>query len=133
MWQDSWIRLWQQRMPWFFQKQSILLKIPKIIVPLRSFIKRQTSGTSSYSKWQRVVHRIKTSDNKWQKITNSNEWQQMIQRVTANGSKKTKVILGLTKDASWRFLFKFLYKIQLLYIQQFRPFLNQTIHDIFLI
>ena len=31
----------------------------------RSFIKRQTSDTSSGNKWQRVVQRMTTNDNKW--------------------------------------------------------------------
>ena len=45
-----------------------------------SFIKRQTSGTSSdnewYNEWQRVVQQVTTSDN---------EWQQLVQRVTTGG------------------------------------------------
>ena len=48
----------------------------------RSFIKRQTIGTSSdnewYNEWQRVVQRVTTNDNEWQRVTtNDNEWQQM--------------------------------------------------------
>ena len=49
----------------------------------RSFIKRQTSGTSRDNERQRVVQRVKTNDNEW--TTNDkechnewyNEWQQM--------------------------------------------------------
>ena len=52
-----------------------------------SFIKRQTSGTSSDNEWQRVVQRMTTSDNEWQQVvqrmtTSDNEWQ----RVTISGN-----------------------------------------------
>ena len=49
-----------------------------------SFIKRQTSGTSSenewYNEWQRVTTSGKICDNEWQRVamsgtTNDNEWQ----------------------------------------------------------
>ena len=48
----------------------------------RSFIKRQTSDTSSDKEWQRVVQRVTTNDNKWQGVvqreaTSDNEWQRM--------------------------------------------------------
>ena len=43
---------------------------------LRSFIKRQTSGTSSDNEWQRVRTSGITSDKEWY-----NEWQQVVQRV----------------------------------------------------
>ena len=40
---------------------------------VRSFIKRQTSGTSSDNEWQRM-----TNDNEWQRMTKSgNKWQEM--------------------------------------------------------
>ena len=40
-------------------------------IHVRSFIKRQTSGTASDNEWQQVT----TSDNEWQRITKSdNEW-----------------------------------------------------------
>ena len=37
----------------------------------RSFIKRQTSGISSGSEWQRVVQRVTKRDNEWQLVTAS--------------------------------------------------------------
>ena len=45
----------------------------------RSFIKKQTSDTSSNNEWQRVVQRVTTigitSYNEWQRVTTSdNEW-----------------------------------------------------------
>ena len=67
----------------------------------RSFIKRQTGGTSSdnqwqrvttnynewYNKWQRVVQRVTTNDNEWQwTTTTDNEWQRVVQRMKANES-----------------------------------------------
>ena len=73
-----------------------------------SFIKRQTSGTSSDNEccnesqrittngneWQRVVQRVTTSDNEWQRvIMNENEWQRM----------KT---CGITNDSATRMLLK---------------------------
>ena len=48
----------------------------------RSFIKRQTSGTSSDNEWQRVTTSGTTSDNEWQRVTtNDNEWQRVVQQV----------------------------------------------------
>ena len=50
----------------------------------RSFIKRQTSRTSSDNEWERVVQRMTTSDNEWyNEWTGDNEWQ----RVTKNDSE----------------------------------------------
>ena len=48
----------------------------------RSFIKRQTSGTSSDNEWQRLVQRVTMNGNDWQRMTTSgttsyNKWQQM--------------------------------------------------------
>ena len=48
-----------------------------------SFIKRQTSDTSSdnewYNEWQRVVQRETTRDNEWQRLTtNGNKWQPVV-------------------------------------------------------
>ena len=46
-----------------------------------------TSGTTSDNEWQRVVQRVTTSDNKWQRVTtNDNEQQQ----VTASGTTNEK-------------------------------------------
>ena len=47
-----------------------------------SFIKRQTSDTSSdnewHNEWQRVVQRETTRDNEWPRVTiNDNEWQRV--------------------------------------------------------
>ena len=40
-----------------------------------SFIKRQTIGTTSdndwYNEWQRVIQRVTTNDNEWQRVTTS--------------------------------------------------------------
>ena len=49
-----------------------------LLLNQRSFIKRQTSGTSSDNEWQRMA----TNDNKWQRVTtvcttNDKEWQWM--------------------------------------------------------
>ena len=49
---------------------------------LWSFIKRQTSGTSSDNEWQRVVQRVITNDSEWY-----NEWQRVVQRVTTNDNE----------------------------------------------
>ena len=72
---------------------------------LWSFIKRQTSGTSSDNEWQRmtasgtmsgnewwVVQRVTKNDNEWQRTTTSGatsdkEWQGVIQRVTTSDNK----------------------------------------------
>ena len=55
----------------------------------RSFIKRQTRGTSSGNEWQRVVQRMTTSGtasgNEWQRMTtNDNERHQMTKRGTTS-------------------------------------------------
>ena len=55
---------------------------------LRSFIKRQTSGTSSDNEWQRVVQRVTTSS-----TTSDNEWQRVVQRATTSGT---------TSDNEWQ-------------------------------
>ena len=54
----------------------------------RSFVKRQTSGTSSDSEWQGM----KTSDNEWYNewqgvTTNDNEWQRVVQQVTKSDNE----------------------------------------------
>ena len=64
----------------------------------RSFIKRQTNGTASDNKWQRVVQRVtmtksgKTNDNEWRWVTtigttSDNEWQRVVQRLIAKVSR----------------------------------------------
>ena len=58
----------------------------EISIKKRSFIKRQTSGTSSDNEWQRVTTSGTTSDKEWQRVTTSdnewyNEWQRVVQQV----------------------------------------------------
>ena len=65
---------------------------------LWSFIKRQTSGTSSDNEWYNEWQRMTTSDNEWQRVvqrvtTNDNEWQRVVQRVTTSGT---------TSDNEWQ-------------------------------
>ena len=43
--------------------------IHEIVRLIRPFIKRQTSGISNDNKWQRVVQRMTTIDNKWKWVT----------------------------------------------------------------
>ena len=63
---------------------------------LRSFIKGQTSGTTSDNKWQRVTASCTTSDNEWQRVVQwvttsgtkrDNEWQRVVQRMTASDNE----------------------------------------------
>ena len=55
---------------------------------LRSFIKRQTSGTSSDNEWQRMTTSDNEWYNEWQRMTTSdNEWQRVVQQVTTNDSE----------------------------------------------
>ena len=50
-----------------------------------SFIKGQTSGTSSNNEWQRVTANDNEWYNEWQRMTMSdNEWYNEWQRVTAS-------------------------------------------------
>ena len=44
----------------------------------RPFLKRQTSGTSGESEWQRIVQQVTTNDKEWQ------EWQRVVQRMTTS-------------------------------------------------
>ena len=72
----------------------------QVICYVWSFIKRQTSGTSSDNEWQRMT----TSDNEWQRVTTSGatsdkEWQRVIQRVTTNDSEWQRMI---TSDKEWQ-------------------------------
>ena len=56
--------------------------------PWRSFIKRQISGTSNDSKWQRMTTSGTTDHNKWQRVTMSDsECQQVVQQLKTNESK----------------------------------------------
>ena len=57
-----------------------------------SFIKGQTSGTSSNNEWQRVTANDNEWYNEWQQMTMSdnewyNEWQRVIQWVTTRDNK----------------------------------------------
>ena len=53
----------------------------------RSFIKRQTSGTSNENKWQRMTTSDKEWYNEWQQMTSSdNEWCNKRQRVTTSNT-----------------------------------------------
>ena len=68
-----------------------------------SFIKRQTSGTSSDNEWQRVTTSDTTSDNEWQQATTKgkewyNEWQRVVQRMTTSDSERQRVT---TNDNEW--------------------------------
>ena len=63
----------------------------------RTFITRQTCGTSSENEWQRMT----TSDNQWQGVTTSgtasdNEWRQL----TTSGT--TRTTSGVTSDKEWQ-------------------------------
>ena len=53
----------------------------KKIIKQWSFVKRQTSGTSSDIEWQRVI----TNENEWY-----NEWQGVVQRVVSSGTTNDK-------------------------------------------
>ena len=63
----------------------IMFQLLVVLLIIRSFIKRQMSGTSSDSEWQRMTTSGTTSDNEWQwwqrlvqqVATNDNEWQRM--------------------------------------------------------
>ena len=60
---------------------------------IRSFIKRQTSSTSSdnewYNEWQRVVQRVTTNGNKWY-----NEWQRVTTSGTTNDNEWQRVTIS---------------------------------------
>ena len=60
--------------------------------PWRSFIKRQISGTSNDSKWQRMTTSGTTDHNKWQRvITSDNEWQRMSTSATTTENEWKQV------------------------------------------
>ena len=83
-----------------------------------SFIKRQTSGTSSdnewYNEWQQVIQRVTTSGttnaNEWQRVTrNDNEWpdRRVVQRVTLtdnewNNEWQRMTTSGTTSHSEWQ-------------------------------
>ena len=65
---------------------------------LWSFIKRQTSGTSSDNEWQRVTTSGTTSDNEWY-----NEWQRMTTSGTTSDNEWQRVTTsGTTSDNEWQ-------------------------------
>ena len=94
----------------FFCDSNILVIIlSKICVFIRSFIKRQTSGTSSdnewYIEWQRVVQRVTTSG-----TTSDNEWQRVVQQVTTNDNVWYNEWQRMkTSDNEWLFRLNFLF------------------------
>ena len=62
---------------------------------IRSFIDRQTSGTSTGNKWQQMATSGTTSDNEWQRVkqrmttsgtTSDNKWQ-WVTTITANNNE----------------------------------------------
>ena len=68
-----------------------------------SFIKRQTSGTSSNNNWY----------NEWQPMTSDNEWQRVLQRVTTNDNEWQRMtewynewqqekMSGTTRNSEWK-------------------------------
>ena len=71
---------------------------------LRSYIKRQTSATSSDNEWQRMATSDNEWYNEWQQVTTSgtisdNEWQ----RVTTSGAASDNEWQRLTKsDKEWQ-------------------------------
>ena len=63
----------------------------EISIKKRSFIKRQTSVTSSDNEWQRMTTRDNEWYNEWQRMTTSDsEWQRMVQRITTSGATSDK-------------------------------------------
>ena len=65
-----------------------------------SFIKRQTSGTSSDNEWQRVTTSGTTKDNKWQRMTMSNyELYNEPQRMATSDKELERVT---TSDKDWQ-------------------------------
>ena len=90
---------------------SLLFSCDKIIKKT-SFIKRQTSDTSSdnewYNEWQRMTTSGttsgKTSDNEWNRAATNkdewyNEWQRVVQRETTSDSKWQRVTRN---DNEWQ-------------------------------
>ena len=66
------------------------------IIKKTSFIKRQTSDTSSdnewYNEWQRMITSGTTSDNEWNRVaTNKDEWYNEWQRMITSGTTSGKM------------------------------------------
>ena len=77
----------------------IIEELPRVTIYLHnflgSFMKKQTSGTSSDNEGQQVTTSGTTSDNEWQWVTtNSNKWYNEWQRVTTNDNKWQRVIIS---------------------------------------
>ena len=77
----------------------IIEELPRVTIYLHnflgSFMKKQTSGTSSDNEGQQVTTSGTTSDNEWQRVTtNSNKWYNEWQRVTTNDNKWQRVIIS---------------------------------------
>ena len=86
----------------------ILISEMNIIDFSGSFIKSQTSGTSSdnewYNEWQRMTTSGTTSDNEWQRVTTSgttsdNEWQRMTTSGTTSDNEWQPVT---SNDEKWQ-------------------------------
>ena len=93
----------------WLNKRSQVNKQIKIVLNKSkwSFIKRQSSSTSSDNEWQRVVQRVTTNDNEWQRTTTSDdEWQ----RVTTNGTTNDNEWQRMaTSDNEWSFRLIFVF------------------------
>ena len=66
---------------------------------IKSFIKRQTSGTSGeneWQQWQRGEQRVTTNDNEWYNEWKRavNEWQRVVQRMATSDSKWQRVTMS---------------------------------------
>ena len=77
----------------------IIEELPRVTIYLHnflgSFMKKQTSGTSSDNEGQQVTTSGTTSDNEWPRVTtNSNKWYNEWQRVTTNDNKWQRVIIS---------------------------------------
>ena len=93
-----------------FHNRKISFKLVWLIK--RSFIKRQTSGTSSDNEWQRMTTIDNEWYNEWQQMTASdnewyNEWQRGVQRVTTNDNEWQRVVQQVTtsyttSDNEWQ-------------------------------
>ena len=68
----------------------------------RSFIKRQTSGTSSDNEWQWLTTSGTTSDNEWQRVTTSGttsnaEWYNKWQRMATSDKEWQQIAMSDSK------------------------------------
>ena len=88
--------------PIFIPTQKVTFLCFEIDTLNRSFIKRQTSGTTSDSEWTRVVQQMTTNDNEWQRVlqrvTTNDEWQRVVQRVTTSDKEWQRMTIG---DNEW--------------------------------